>query len=453
MATTMKNDLKDEAGRFLKDYPEVQHLDILMVDINGIFRGKRVSISALDKVVEGEMYLPITTSFLTTNGANAETILDDYGSDPDRRCAMVPGSLVPVPWAKEPTAQALVFSQDIDGSPLFSNPRTVLNNCLKRLGELSLTPVVALEYEFFLFETKDSLPIPLSPPNGMPKSKDANCYNLDIQADYEGILDEIRGAAEAQGIDVTGIVCEYGNGQFEVNLNHRADAVAACDEAMMLKRVIRSVGHKHGLLASFMAKPLFDEVGSGLHAHISLLDEAGSNVFAEKDGEALLKQAVAGLLETMPAATPFFAPNANSYRRFDQEWFAPVVRNWGENNRRLSLRLPMSDTKNRRVEHRVSGADACPHLVVACALAGMYHGLANKLDPGPSLGEFDLVDFADVLPSRWKIALNTLREDQILTPVLGSKFTDLYCCIRESEEEEMHRQVGEADYQQYLRIL
>lgn len=453
MVKTLENKLEAEAARFLENHPEVQHLDILMVDINGIFRGKRVPISALTNVVSGEIYLPITTSFLTTNGANAEAILDEYGSDPDRRCAMVPGSLQPVPWATEPTAQVLVYSEDTDGSPLFSNPRTVLARCLSHLEDLGLTPVVALEYEFFLFETHGDIPVPLSPPNGMPRAKDANCYNMDIQSDFEPILDEIRTTAEAQGINVTGIVCEYGNGQFEVNLNHQADAIAACDEAMMLKRVIRSVGHKHGLLASFMAKPLFDEVGSGLHVHVSLVDEHGQNIFAQDDGEALLEQAVAGLLRTMPSATPFFAPNANSYRRFDPEWFAPVVRNWGENNRRLSLRLPMSDAENRRVEHRVSGADACPHLVLACVIAGMYHGLKHKLTPGPSLGEFDLVDFADVLPPRWKMALHTLRGDKILTPLLGEKFTDLYCRVRESEEEDMHRQVGAADYEQYLRIL
>lgn len=442
-----------EVFEFLAAYPDTEVVELLIADFNGIFRGKQVPASALEKIAKEEIYFPITTSFLTTNGANAELILDEYGSDPDRRCQMVPGTLQPVPWALRPTAQVILETLDKDGGAFFANPRTVVKRVLERLSDIELTPVVAFEYEFFLFEMNTVPPQPLAPPNGMPRAKDANCYNLDVAKDFEPLLMEIEGAAKAQGINVTSFVCEYGNGQFEVNLNHSTDALHACDEAMMLKRVVRGVAHRHGLLASFMAKPLYDEVGNGLHAHVSMLNTAGENIFAQDGGEERLRNALGGLLATMPAATPFFAPNANSYRRFDAEWFAPVVRNWGENNRRLSLRLPMSDTKNRRFEHRVSGADASPHLVLAAILAGAHKGLADKLDPGPPLGEFDLVDFKDVLPSRWKASLDTLSADSVFTDYFGGRFVELYLQVKTSEEEEFHNAVSTADYDQYLRIL
>lgn len=443
----------EEIVLFKKNHPEVAYLDVLLADINGIFRGKKVRINDLKKIADGQFYFPITTAFLTTNGANAENIQDEYGSDPDRACIPVEGSLQIVPWADQPTAQVLVVSENQEGESRFSNPQRVVETVLKHYTNDGLFPVVAFEYEFFLFDVGSIPPKPLAPPNGMPASKDANCLNLDIYADYQPLMQEIEEAARAQGLSITGLLCEYGNGQFEVNLNHTKNVVKACNDALLLKRVIKGVAHKNGLLASFMAKPLFDEVGNGLHAHVSLLDANGNNIFALDDGEKKLKQALGGLLATMPAATPFFAPNANSYRRFDPEWFAPVVRNWGENNRRLSLRLPMSDEKNRRFEHRVSGADASPHLMLAAILAGAHHGLSNKIDPGEPLGEFDLVDFKNVLPPRWKIALNTLRKDTVLAEYMGSEFIDLYLRIRESEEEEMHRQVTISDYEQYLRIL
>ena len=445
--------VEQEIAEFLAEYPETQAIEILIADINGIFRGKQIPVSALGKIAKGEMYLPITTSFLTTNGANAELTLDEFGSDPDRRCQMVPGTLKPVPWAQRPTAQVMIETVNKDDSSFFANPRTVVARVLERLSEIGLTPVVAFEYEFFLFEVGTVPPEPLAPPNGMPRAKDANCYNLDVFKDYEPLLAEIEQAALAQNINVTNFVCEYGNGQFEVNLNHSPDVQKACDDAVMLKRVIRGVAHQHGLLASFMAKPLYDEVGNGLHAHVSMLNDDGENIFALGDGEERLKHALGGLLATMPAATPFFAPNANSYRRFDAEWFAPVVRNWGENNRRLSLRLPMSDVANRRFEHRVSGADASPHLVLAAILAGAHHGLVQKLDPGAPLGEFDLVDFKDVLPSRWKISLDTLRADTVFADYFGGRFVELYLQVKESEEEAFHCAVTAADYDQYLRIL
>lgn len=445
--------MDQEINRYLEKYPDTEVVEVLLADFNGIFRGKQMPVSALKKIAQGELYFPITTSFLTTNGANAELILDEYGSDPDRRCDMIPGSLHPVPWAGRPTAQLMLQPLDKDGSALFASARTALSRTLGHLSDMGLTPVVAFEYEFFLFEMNSSRPQPLAPPNGMPRAKDANCYNLDVYKDFEPLLLEIESAALAQGIEVTSFVCEYGNGQFEVNLNHSPNAMKAADEAMMLKRVVRGVAQKHGLLASFMAKPLYDEVGSGLHAHVSLVDQQGNNIFAVDGGEEKLKNALGGLLATMPAATAIFAPNANSYRRFDAEWFAPVVRNWGENNRRLSLRLPMSDQANRRFEHRVSGADASPHLVLAAILAGAHHGMAQKLDPGPELGEFDLVDFEHVLPSRWKIALDTMRADDVFAGYFGKRFVELYLQVKESEEEDFHRMISAADYDQYLRIL
>ncbi|WP_286828459.1 MULTISPECIES: glutamine synthetase family protein [Kordiimonas] len=443
----------EEIKSFLKDNPDIEVVEVLIADMNGIFRGKQMPVSGLKKLAKAGVPFPITTTFLTTNGSNAEAILDDYGSDPDRICMPVPGTLKRVPWASRPTAQILVTMQDSDGAPFFMDPRSVLQRVLDRYAEKRLRPVIALEYEFFLFEAGSVPPVPVSPPNGMSAASGANCYNMDVYYDFEGLMQEIEESCRAQGLDVIGLVCEYGNGQFEVNLQHTSDVERACDDALLLKRAVKAVALKHGLLASFMAKPTYDEVGNGLHAHVSVLDADGSNIFAGEGGETKLKRAVGGLLETMPEATAFFAPNANSYRRFDPEWFAPVVPNWGENNRRLSVRLPLSDDANRRFEHRVCGADVCPHLVVAAILAGAFHGLEEKTDPGEPLGEFDLVDFDGVLPSRWLIALDVLEKGKVMPEYLGRDFVDLYLRIRRSEEEEFHRQISVADYEQYLRII
>jgi glutamine synthetase len=443
-----------EIKDFLTVYPETEVVEVLIADMNGIFRGKQMQISGLKALAKKGIPFPITTPFLTTNGSNAEAILDDYGSDPDRTCVIVPGSLKPVPWASKPTAQVLVTMQDSDGSPFFMDPRAVLQRVLDRYSADKLEPVIALEYEFFLFEAGSVPPVPVAPPNGMTPASGANCYNMDVYYDFEGLMQEIEDGCRAQGLNVIGLVCEYGNGQFEVNVEHTSDIQKACDDALLLKRAVKSVALKHGLLASFMAKPTFDEVGNGLHAHVSVLDAAGTNIFSGESGEAALKNAVGGLLATMPEATAFFAPNANSFRRFVPEWFAPVVPNWGENNRRLSVRLPLSDDANRRFEHRVCGADVCPHLVVAAILAGAHHGITAKCDPGEPLGEFDLVDFAGVLPPRWRMALDTLEEDgAVMREYLGAGFVDLYLRVRRSEEEEFHRQISAADYDQYLRII
>lgn len=445
--------MTEEIQAFMKANPDIETVEVLIADMNGIFRGKQMPASGLMAMAKNGIPFPITTPFLTTNGANAEAILDDYGSDPDRICMPVPGTLKVMPWAAKPTAQIQVTMLDSDGSPFFMDPRTVLQRVLDQYSEQGLRPVIALEYEFFLFEAGSVPPVPVSPPNGMSAATGANCYNMDVFYDFENLMQEIETACRDQGLNVIGLVCEYGNGQFEVNLQHTSDVEKACDDALLLKRAVKSVALKHGLLASFMAKPTYDEVGNGLHAHVSVLNAEGDNIFAGEDGEERLEYAVGGLLQTMPQATAFFAPNANSFRRFDPEWFAPVVPNWGENNRRLSVRLPLADKENRRFEHRVCGADVCPHLVVAAILAGAFHGLTEKCDPGEPLGEFDHVDFAGVLPPRWRIALDVLEKSTVMRKYLGSEFVDLYLQVRRSEEEDFHRQISTVDYENYLRII
>ncbi|WP_417463465.1 glutamine synthetase family protein [Kordiimonas sp.] len=444
----------EEISSFLEQHPDLEIVEVLIADMNGIFRGKQMPASGLKKLAKNGVPFPITVPFLTTNGASADSILEEYGSDPDRICMPVAGSLKLVPWTERKTAQVLVTMQDSDGTPFFMDPRAVLGRVLEKFTKDGLRPVVALEYEFFLFEAGSIPPVPVSPPNGMAAASGANCYNMDVFSDFETLMREIEDACIAQGLDVIGLVCEYGNGQFEVNLQHTDDVERACDDALALKRVVKSVALKHGLLASFMAKPVYDEVGNGLHAHVSILDEDGLNIFGKEDGgETTLQNAIGGLIKTMPGATAFFAPNANSFRRFDPEWFAPVVPNWGENNRRLSVRLPLSNAKNRRFEHRVCGADVCPHLVVAAILAGAHYGLTHESDPGPELGEFDAVEFDNVLPPRWRIALDRLDVSKVMRSYLGDDFVDLYLQVRRAEEEECHRQISQWDYEQYLRVI
>src|SRR5690606_21091958 len=122
-------------------------------------------------------------------------------------------------------------------------------------------------------------------------------YSIDDLDENAGFIHAVASACRAQGIPADTAVAEYAPGQFEINLAHRADALAACDDAVLLKRVIKAVAQQHGALASFMAKPLAGQAGSGMHLHVSLLDRDGRNVFAcSPDAPAdALRYAVAGL--------------------------------------------------------------------------------------------------------------------------------------------------------------
>jgi glutamine synthetase len=203
--------------------------------------------------------------------------------------------------------------------------------------------------------------------------------------------------------------------------------------------------------ATFMAKPYAGMAGSGLHVHLSLLDEAGRNVFAGPNGapSEIMRYAIGGLAATMHEAMAFFAPNRNAFRRFAPNLFVPVNRRWGINNRSTGLRVPAGDAAATRIEHRVSGADANPYLVLSAILAGIKHGIDNRIDPGPP-HEGDASDFQDPsVPFEFLRAIDALQNGKVLRAALGG-YVDVYAAAKRTEYERYEAAIPAHEYEWYL---
>ncbi len=437
-------------------------LDVLLVDVNGVLRGKQMPSAQLNKFDQndsgsGQVVMPRGTLFLDTQGMTSEKVA--YGipdGDPDRPLLAVTGSLVPVPWAQRGTAQLLVEVADDEGLPWGLNPRRVLQSVEQRFYALGLQPVVAVEMEFYLLDATAATPRPLAGENGLPKFSGPQTYNLDVVSDYSEFISELEEVCKIQQIPLSGTTSEYAEGQFEINLKHSDNILQACDQAILLRRAVRHVALKRGSLATFMAKPLAGESGSGMHIHLSLLDrETGRNVFSS-DRDNLnpeLQHALAGALHLMPASMAMLAQNANAYKRFLPDNFAPVVADWGLDHRGVALRVPYERGANTRIEHRVAGADSNPYLTVACILAGAYHGLCNELPlPEPTKDSRVSPSAAD-LPVRWREALTEFDNSNLLAEYFGAEFCSLYSALKRDEEERWHSQVTTSDHSNYLRML
>ena len=228
--------------------------------------------------------------------------------------------------------------------------------------------------------------------------------------------------------------------------------MAACDHAVLLRRAVIGVSRSLGYNASFMSKPFADQSGNGMHVHVSLIDSDGNNVFeaGRQDGDGLLAQAVAGLQATMTEAMAIFAPNLNVYRRFKPDEFVPVTTDWGDNNRSVAFRIPPSDAKNRRIEHRVSGAEANPYLVVAAILAGLHHGITNQLDPGDKHSGNAGAEVDESLPlSMWQ-ALDSIRQASILPNYLGAEYLQIYADVKQAEFDAFMDEILTREYAWYL---
>ena len=460
--TSRKRD-DSEARAFLADNPHVVSIDMLIPDMNGILRGKQLARDYLPKLYSDGVRMPGSNYLLDWTGRNVETY--QYGTtdgDPDFFCFPVPGTLKPMPWSLRPSGQVIASMFDAEGKAHFADPRHILKTVLDRFGELGLTPVVAIEYEFYLVDQEAAANGDVRPARSSEtgwRANTTNVYSIDDLYDFEGLLGEIHEACEIQDIPAETFVSEYAPGQYEINIHHTDDALAACDQAIMLERCIKAVARKHGTIATFMAKPFAETAGCGLHIHCSLIDENGRNVLMGPWDDAVgrpvsdvMRHAVGGLLATMREGMAIFAPNANSYRRLRPGTYAPVKGIWGGDNRTVPLRIPGGDDKAVRIEHRVAGADANPYLVMAAVLAGIHYGIGHRIVPPPPITG-DGYDSADGvrLPISWPLALNAFEEGHILRSYLGETWCRAFHTARSFEAEQHHFTIHKLDYDWYLR--
>jgi len=458
MADDSASPLPAHDARALASIDGCEQVDLLLCDTNGLLRGKRITREALEKVYLNGVCLPMSliATDITGNTVEETGLGYDIG-DEDRICRPVPGSLRPVPWATRPSAQLLLSMEDGAGGVFEVAPRAVLERVLQGFTARGWTPVVAVELEFYLFDAApDARGRPQTPrdPHSGLRSDSTQVYYLQELDEHREFIDAVAAACRAQGIPADTAVAEYAPGQFEINLLHRADAMAACDDAILLKRTIKAIAQQQGKLASFMAKPFAEQAGSGLHLHVSVLDAQGRNLFdgtPEAPADALL-HAVAGLQQAAASSLLLFAPHANSYRRFVPNAFVPLNDSWGFNNRTVALRIPHSDARNTRIEHRIAGADANPYLVTAAVLAGLLDGLIAQQPPGPATSGNAYAQIEAATPS-WRGAIEAFLQDDFIARHFGERFRHIYGQQKRREMLDFHTQVPDLDYAWYLRTV
>ncbi|MFM2480639.1 glutamine synthetase family protein [Celerinatantimonas sp. YJH-8] len=453
---TSLSSLKRTVQQFLAQHPDLQSIDLMLHDLSGTPRGKRLDISQLLKVAEEGVCLPASIFALDICGETVEeTGLGFEQGDGDRICQLLPHSLSLIPWQEPGCAQGLMTMVERDGqTPFFADPRQVLSQLLQRQADLGIQWCVALELEFYLTDREsdeNGLPQPPIAPQSQQRMSQTQVYSLDDLDDYKAFLDDVIAACQIQQVPAENMVAEYAPGQFEVNLHHQTDVLLACDQALLLKRIIKSVARQHGFGATFMAKPYSDYAGNGCHVHISALDAEGQNLFASEP--LLLKQAIAGLLAHLPDTMAILAPNANSYRRFQPDMFVPMKPCWGWDNRTVAVRIPAGSEENTRIEHRVAGADANPYLLCAALLASIESGIRQDLmPPDPVSGNAAELP-GELLPNTWSQALQLFSESELLSQALGKDFCQVYAATKLAEMQRFDAQVSPLEYQWYQQLV
>jgi glutamine synthetase len=443
-----------ELHEFLAAHPDIGAVQIMIADPSGVMRGKSVRREELQRIFESGRQVAgsILGLDITGEDVDATGLVWDTG-DADMTARPIAGTLKVAPWLAAPTGQLMLTMFDATGAPAAADPRHALVRVVERFAASGLTPVVACEIEFYLLRQEGEKLVPAGGGRDSERGK-IDAYSLTRLDDLAAVFDDVFRATVAQGLPAETLMSEYAPGQFEITLRHRDDALRAVDEAVMFKRLLRGVAARHGLIACFMAKPFADRAGSGLHVHVSVNDAQGNNCFASDApaGTAPLRHAIGGMKATMAESMAVFAPNANSYRRFVNESYAPTAPIWGINNRSVSLRVPAGPAASRHVEHRIAGADANLYLAVATVLAAAERGMREKLDPGPPVeGNGYAQAGGRTLPRTWQEALDRAAQSDYLRDALGKEFLDIYLAIKKQECARFSAQVTELDYAWYLR--
>jgi len=441
----------DEARAFIEANPTVAWIDVFMFDVNGIPRGKRLRRQDFVAFAGKTIMFPSTAYIMDTRGSCVEETGRLWESgDPDFEFRVLADTLAPVTVNGTSYAQAVMVPMgDAEGL----DPRRILQRQTAELAKAGLHPVAAVELEFYVTKANEFGPFTLSTPTGLEANPDwQQLYQFEELNWASKFIDDIYRIAEKQKIPVDAVIQEAGPGQFEINLKHHNDMAGAAMDALLLKRAVKEAALENGMEATFMAKPHHDWSGSGMHVHMSLNDKDGSNVFHGDPISPLFRNAIGGLRTTMADFMAIWAQSANAYRRYVPKSYVPMAAHWGYNNRTVSLRVLTGSKSATRVEHRIAGADANPYLVLSGLLAGIQHGIAHKIDPGPAVEGNAAESDAIALPTAWVNSLQYFEKSPVVREALGATFQKVYGDIKQAERTEFERVVTALDHQWYGRV-
>ena len=452
--------MKNIATKFLDENPELEKIEFIYVDFNGIPRGKNASPKTLIKASEGGLKMPISSYVLDVWGDNPKGTGLVMSGDGDAICRIVESSLAITPWSSRNTAQCIVSMEDGNGDAIYADPRNVLNSILSRFKNLGLRPVIAPEMEFYLIDKqlqKNGHPqMPLIPGTNR-RYEEVQLLNLSEMDDFEEFFELVEKSAISLGIPAETAIKECAPGQFEINLLHHDDALLMADQAFLMKRLIKNCARKFNLNATFMAKPFSEEAGNGMHAHLSIIDKDGKNIFKvnnSKQPQGVFASAIAGLLKNAPDFLSFYAPHSNSYRRLVHNAdHAPTTLSWGNENRTALVRLPEASNNATRLEFRLPSADSNPYLVFASILASVLNGIENEFNLEKETIGNAHAQHEPELGITWREAVHKTSVSSVVKEFFGDRFQQSYQCVKESEIKRFETTITDFEYNSYLRHL
>ena len=430
----------------------VKFISLQFTDVTGAVKSVDLPVNRLSEALEDGVWF---------DGSSVEGFARIQESDMWLR--IDESTYAVLPWSPIEMPRARVFCDIFtsSGSPFLGDPRGIMKKLLSKIKKKGWTFNVGPEPEFFLFKRNSADLI-------HPVPHDVGGYfDFSANDDAVRVRTELMAALDTMGLEVEVGHHEVAIGQHEIEFRF-ADALKAADNVLTLKYTVKAIAAQHGLIASFMPKPIYGMNGSGMHCHQSLFDSDGKNLFYSPDDDFNLSeiayQFIEGQLSHAIAITGVVAPTINSYKRLVPGYEAPVYVGWAQTNRSALIRIPRftpGKDKAVRAELRCPDPSANPYLAMTAMLAAGLDGINSQMECRPGLNDLNIYQLTqgerqelniDELPGSLAEAMRVLEKDNVIKDSLGQEMYETFQRAKWAEVEEYRLKVTDWEVERYLEV-
>ncbi|MDD4352938.1 MAG: type I glutamate--ammonia ligase [Candidatus Nanoarchaeia archaeon] len=437
----------DEIYKKLKE-DNIKFIELEFTDIFGTLKAIEIPVSCIKEAVEKGVWF---------DGSSIKGFSRIKESDMYLKPDLSTYAILPSTNDSIKTARFLCDTYNPNGSPCLSDPRVLLKKIIADYNKLGFELMAGPEVEFYMFK-KDAAG-KLSTPE-FDKGSYFDCSSNDIGSN---VRKEIMVALKSFGIESERAHHEVGIGQHEIGFKY-GNVLSTADKVVTLKKIIKSISNNHGLIASFMPKPLYQKAGSGMHVHFSVFKNGKNAFFEDSDKNKLsdfAKHFIAGILKYINEFCLLTNPTINSYKRLVKGYEAPVYVCWGSTNRSALIRIPRftpGRESSTRGEIRCPDPTANPYLIFAAIFKAGMIGVENKLKLMPetmdsvytkSLDELSKLGIK-FLPESIFEAIAEFKNSEFSKELLGKELHSKFLELKEKDAEIYRTIVTEWEIEKYL---
>ncbi|MEX2565454.1 MAG: glutamine synthetase family protein [Cyclobacteriaceae bacterium] len=437
-----------------------EKIKLAIVDIDGVLRGKIVSLDKFISILEGDMgFCAVVFGWdMEDKSYDNVEITGWHTGYPDFKASVDLGTQRKIPWDHDIPFFLADFSQDKDGGNLVC-PRTLLKTIRQQAIDSGFMPQFSQEFEWFNFEVTPEAYGKDTMASTKPMTPGMFGYSILRSSLKSEFFNDLFDLCLKFDIPLEGLHTETGPGVYEAAIQY-SEILLAADRAVLFKTSVKEIAYKHGLMATFMAKWTESLPGNGGHVHQSLWDlNLENNLFHDAHEKwqmsPLMRQYIAGQLHCLPHILPMFAPTINSYKRLVEGAWAPTTLTWALDNRTTALRILSGGKKSTRLETRVIGSDVNPYLAMAACLAAGLYGIHHQMElKTPATVGNGYKDYSNgSIPTSLKEATEAMKNNELSHSLFGEAFVNHFCKTREWECREFDSKVTDWERKRYFEII